>query len=93
MPLPPAPTKRAALLSPDVLDAPVRASARAPRKSSKPVELASQPAAIGLLESRPVMEVDHPIIYAEKKVLSAMDTEVVSSQKEIVPRAQPAFRP
>ena len=93
MPLPPAPTKRAALLSPDVLDAPVRASARAPRKSSKPVELASQPAAIGLLESRPVMEVGHPIIYAEKKVLPAMDTEVVSSQKEIVPRAQPAFRP
>ena len=93
MPLPPAPTKRAALLSPDVLDAPVRASARAPRKSSKPVELASQPAAIGLLESRPVMEVGHPIIYAEKKVLPPMDTEVVSSQKEIVPRAQPAFRP
>ena len=93
MPLPPAPTKRAALLSPDVLDAPVRASARAPRKSSKPVELASQPAAIGLLESRPVMEVGHPIIYAEKKAPPAMDTEVVSSQKESVPRAQPAFRP
>ena len=93
MPLPPAPTKRAALLSPDVLDAPVRASARAPRKSSKPVELASQPAAIGLLESRPVMEVGHPIIYAEKKAPPAIDTEVVSSQKESVPRAQPAFRP
>ena len=93
MPLPPAPTKRAALLSPDVLDAPVRASARAPRKSSKPVELASQPAAIGLLESRPVMEVGHPIIYAEKKAPPAIDTEVASSQKESVPRAQPAFRP
>ena len=93
MPLPPAPTKRAALLSPDVLDAPVRASARAPRKSSKPVELASQPAAIGLLESRPVMEVGHPIIYAEKKAPPAIDTEVASSQKESVSRAQPAFRP
>ncbi|WP_029524976.1 PhoH family protein [Polaromonas glacialis] len=93
MPLPPAPTKRAALLSPDVLDAPARASAKAPRKSSKPVELASQPVAIGLLESPAVRELDHPIIYAEKKAPSAMDARVVSSQKESIPRAQPAFRP
>ena len=93
MPLPPAPTKRAALLSPDVLDVPARPSAKAPRKSSKPVELASQPVAIGLLESPAVRELDHPIIYAEKKAPSAMDARVVSSQKESIPRAQPAFRP
>ena len=93
MPLPPAPTKRAALLSPDVLDAPARASAKAPRKSLKPVELVSQPVAIGLLESPTVRELDHPIIYAEKKAPSAMDARVVSSQKESIPRAQPAFRP
>ena len=93
MPLPPAPTKRAALLSPDVLDVSARPSAKAPRKSSKPVELASQPVDIRLLESRAVMELEQPIIYAEKKASPAMDARVVGSQKESVPRAQPAFRP
>ncbi|MEO5658309.1 MAG: PhoH family protein [Polaromonas sp.] len=93
MPLPPAPTKRAALLSPDVLDAPVRASAKAPRKSSKPVESAIQPVAVGLLERRAVTEREQPIIYAEKKAIPAVDTRAISSQKESVPRAQPAFRP
>ncbi|MFS2053256.1 PhoH family protein, partial [Variovorax sp. CT11-76] len=33
MPLPPAPTKRAALLSPDALDAPARSSHRGSRRS------------------------------------------------------------
>lgn len=36
MPLPPAPTKRAALLSPDALDAPARASHRGSRRSTDP---------------------------------------------------------
>jgi PhoH-like ATPase len=36
MPLPPAPTKRAALLSPDALDAPARSMARGSRKSTGP---------------------------------------------------------
>ena len=93
MPLPPAPTKRAALLSSDVLDAPVRASAKAPRKTPKPVELASQPAVTGLLESRPVIEVGHPVIYAERIASPAMDMKIDSAQKESVPRAQPAYRP
>ena len=93
MPLPPAPTKRAALLSPDVLDAPVRASVKAPRKSAKTVELVSQSAAIGLLESLPVKKVDQPIVYVEKKGLPSIETRVDSVQKEIIPRAQPAFRP
>ena len=38
MPLPPAPAKRAALLSPDALDAPARPSAKAARASSARVE-------------------------------------------------------
>ena len=33
MPLPPAPTKRAALLSPDALDAPAHSSPKGPRRS------------------------------------------------------------
>lgn len=35
MPLPPAPTKRAALLSPDALDAPAHTSAKAPRRGGR----------------------------------------------------------
>ena len=93
MPLPPAPTKRAALLSPDALDTPARVPAKAPRKSSKPVELARQPVAIDLLESRDVTDIEPPIVYAEKKASPAIEMRVVSSQKESMPRAQPAFRP
>ena len=93
MPLPPAPTKRAALLSPDVLDAPARTSAKAPRKASKQVDLASKPANIALLESRAAAEPAQPIIYAEKKANPAVDARVASSQKESMPRARAAFRP
>jgi len=35
MPLPPAPTKRAALLSPDAIDAPAHASTKAPRRAGR----------------------------------------------------------
>jgi len=38
MPLPPAPTKRAALLSPDAIDAPAHASTKAPRRGGRPAD-------------------------------------------------------
>jgi len=93
MPLPPAPTKRAALLSLDVLDAPVRASAKAPRKTARAVETTLPPEVVQLLESQPVKEVAQPVVYAEKQTSPALDTAVVSAQSESVPRARPAFRP
>ncbi|CDS49408.1 Predicted ATPase related to phosphate starvation-inducible protein PhoH [Polaromonas sp. CG9_12] len=57
------------------------------------MELTSQPVAIGLLQSSVVTELEQPIVYAEKKVRPAVNTRVISSRKESVPHAQPAFRP
>ncbi|MES2978288.1 MAG: PhoH family protein [Pseudomonadota bacterium] len=50
MPLPPAPTKRAALLSTDVLDAPVRSSAKVSRKA-EPTEAPPKIRALTVIES------------------------------------------
>jgi PhoH-like ATPase len=53
MPLPPAPTKRAALLSPDAFDAPARSQSRATRKSQssfEPQTAAEKPQARDLFE-------------------------------------------
>jgi len=47
MPLPPAPTKRAALLSPDALDAPARASHRGARRASSTDRRADEPRETG----------------------------------------------
>ncbi|MDB5778727.1 MAG: PhoH family protein [Polaromonas sp.] len=58
--------------------------------------MASQPVdigVIGLLETAAVMELEPPIVYAEKKAAPATDARTASSEKESVPRAQPAFRP
>lgn len=93
MPLPPAPTKRAALLSPDVLDTPARASSKAPRKTAKRPASASLRPFVEPLESLPASDEVQVVIYAEKKPVPAIDTSVVSSQKESISRPQPAFRP
>ena len=50
MPLPPAPTKRAALLSPDSFDAPVRAAAKGSRKTDQR-DFAGQPPVLKLLDT------------------------------------------
>ncbi|MGJ7490652.1 PhoH family protein [Variovorax sp. ZT4R33] len=54
MPLPPAPTKRAALLSPDALDAPAHASAKAPRRGGRHADDAPDagPRAMELFDER-----------------------------------------
>ncbi|MEO7160537.1 MAG: PhoH family protein [Polaromonas sp.] len=92
MPLPPAPTKRAALLSPDVLHtlhAPARApSPKAPRKTAR-AESAQKPPVLDLVENRTAIASDHPVVYAEKKTSSPIDSPVVSASRE----SKPAFRP
>jgi len=93
MPLPPAPTKRAALLSPDVLNAPVLAPAKTPRKAVKPETAFSQTAALKLLEKPAGRDVDQALVYAEKNTIPAIEKRVISSRKESIPKAQPAFRP
>jgi PhoH-like ATPase len=64
MPLPPAPTKRAALLSTDALNAPARSSARAGRKSG-PVDVPVKSRLLPL-EKHPVVEPEHPTAFLEK---------------------------
>jgi len=51
MPLPPAPTKRAALLTPDAFDAPIRANSRAIRKTAQH-DASEQPPALELIDTR-----------------------------------------
>jgi PhoH-like ATPase len=95
MPLPPAPTKRAALLSPDVLHAlhaPTRTSLpKAARKTAR-AEPSQKTPVLDLLDSRTISN-DQPMIYAEEKPSSPIETSVVSSKKESVTPSKPAFRP
>ncbi|CAN5291671.1 PhoH family protein [soil metagenome] len=93
MPLPPAPTKRAALLSPDVLDAPARSSTKVPRKTTKRTASANMHPVMEKLDSLPARDEVQAVVYADKKPSPAADTSVVSSQKVSTARAQPAFRP
>ena len=63
MPLPPAPSKRAALLSPEAFDAPARGKTRTARKSDPAFDAASaeQPQARDLFEHTGGTVADHPI--------------------------------
>ena len=92
MPLPPAPTKRAALLSPDALDAPARMPLKPSRKTVR-AEPAQNPPVLDLLDSRTASGGDHPVVYAEKKARSAIDTGAGSYKKESIAVVKPAARP
>jgi len=86
MPLPPAPTKRAALLPPEAYDAPARSSHKVARKSEAPG--ADQP-----LAERPQLEDfdargggEHPAAFLE-------DAEVLerpAARRKVPPQAEPA---
>ncbi|MFT4992229.1 MAG: PhoH-like ATPase [Polaromonas sp.] len=80
MPLPPAPTKRAALLSADALNAPARPSAKAGRKSG-PVEA---PAKQGLLdvEKQQVIQAKTPTAPLEKSRPSPVKSLSSQAKKE-----------
>jgi PhoH-like ATPase len=92
MPLPPAPTKRAALLSPDALDAPARSPARAARKEAS-TESGHKPALLDLFDSRAAGGGEHPLAYKEKEPSSPVKTGAYSYAKESVLPRQPAARP
>ncbi len=90
MPLPPAPTKRAALLSTDALDAPARSPSKVARKTER-VEATQRPPVLDLFDGRSAAE--HPVAYKEKAPSSASRAGASSYKKESVPTAQPAIRP
>ena len=93
MPLPPAPNKRAALLSPAVFDLPARSSPKAPRKDAQSTELSVQPVVVQLKASRTSKNRDSAVIHADKSPSTGLDLTLVSSEKESVSKVQTAFRP
>ena len=93
MPLPSAPTKRAALLSPAELDAPARTLPKTPRKTAKISESLSQAVVVKLKAGRSSKNRDQSDARADKNMLVAIAPMVASSPKESVMEIKTAFRP
>ncbi|HEY3048379.1 MAG TPA: PhoH family protein [Polaromonas sp.] len=89
MPLPPAPTKRAALLSTDAFDASARSPSKVTRKTES-AESAQKPPVLDLFDSRTVAGGEHPVAYTKKEPVSLVDTVEISYKKESVSPPQPA---
>jgi PhoH-like ATPase len=81
MPLPPAPTKRAALLSTDALDAPARSPSKAARKTENAESDHRQPVT-ELFDGGTATGGDHPAAFVDKKTDSPIKTGVASYKKE-----------
>ena len=97
MPLPPAPTKRAALLSTDAMDAPARSPSKAARKTENAAP-AQRLSVLDLLDDRTAIGSggDHPVAFKGKEPSTAANTGVSSYKKEsavAIPAPQPAIRP
>ncbi len=98
MPLPPAPTKRAALLSTDAMDAPARSPSKAARKTEN-TESVQKPPVLDLFDDRVASGGDHPVAFKGKNTPSPAKTAIRSYKKESAPAsqavqaAQPAARP
>ena len=93
MPLPPAPTKRAALLSSDALHAPERVSLPKVARKTARAEPARKPAALDLPNSRIADSREHAVISVEKNLPSPTDTGISSASQEATRLPKPAFRP
>ena len=97
MPLPPAPTKRAALLSTDAVDAPARSPSKAARKTENAAP-AQRPPVLDLLDESAVVGSggDHPVAFKGKEPSTTTNTGASSYKSEsvaIIPAPQPALRP
>ena len=102
MPLPPAPTKRAALLSPDALEAPARAPVKAARKTGRTSAAKAAPKAsvVELMDTRSAAQTSEIlVIEAEKLPLPPAPTpapapaEVIKLKKAVVAQPKPAPKP
>lgn len=89
MPLPPAPTKRAALLSPDALDAPARSPSKVARKTER-TESAQKPPVMDLFDSRAAGEGSHPVAFKGKEPANPDRTPANSRKKESIVLPEPA---
>ncbi len=95
MPLPPAPTKRAALLSPDALDAPARSPAKVARKSEV-AEVSQRPPVLDLFDANAPGGSDQLPLLRGKQPASPFKTATSSYKKDselAAPTAQPALKP
>lgn len=93
MPLPPAPTKRAALLSADALETPVRSHAKTTRKTEQ-AGPAHKTAALDLFDSRSGGgEVKHPAAYLPKEpARQAKDTDSYHKEPQAAVRPEPVAK-
>jgi PhoH-like ATPase len=92
MPLPPAPTKRAALLSPDALDAPARSPSKVVRKTES-AESAQKPPVMDLFDSRAAGEGSHPSAFKGKEAAHPGKPAPTSYKKESIALPQPVTKP
>jgi PhoH-like ATPase len=92
MPLPPAPTKRAALLSPAALNTPVQPS---PRRAQKPEAAASaqKPPVADLFESRTAEAAAKPRLLKGKEPASPVPASMEGFKKERIKKPGPAAKP
>jgi PhoH-like ATPase len=92
MPLPPAPTKRAALLSPDALDAPARSPSRVTRKSEN-ADSAEKPPVLDLFDGRATAGGDHPVAFKGKEPSGPDRTSVGSYKNDSATPSPTAAKP
>ncbi len=88
MPLPPAPTKRAALLSTDALDAPARSPSKTARNSANS-EASQRPPVLDLFDNRAGGGGDHPVAFKGKEASSSTRASTGSYKHEAPPAPQP----
>ena len=95
MPLPPAPTKRAALLPPEAYDAPARSSHKAPRKSeANPIgsPLPERPQALDFEPRLGGGDLEHPESLLREEPEEYEDFVAPALKKKPAPPVQPAPR-
>lgn len=92
MPLPPAPTKRAALLSTDALDAPARSPSKTAR-STQNSESAQRPPVLDLFDNRAAGGGDHPVAFKGRDDTRSEKALPHSPKKESLAAPLPVSRP
>jgi PhoH-like ATPase len=92
MPVPPAPPQRAALLSPDALDAPARSPSKVARKTES-AESTQKPPVMDLFDSRAAGEGSHPVAFKGKEPSGPSRTSTSSYKKESIALPRPAEKP
>ena len=83
MPLPPAPTKRAALLSPDALDAPARSPSRGMRKSES-ADASEKSPVLNLFDGRAAGGGERAVTFKGKEPVNPDESSVSSYKKESI---------